>query len=401
MLLMRYQIESEELLIFRDGRPFGEFGTFGGNSIPWPNPQTLAGMMRTAVGMGKSEDYFSMNNPKREQNLNDILNIGLHQILPMQRSLTNGENWQALFPLPGDIILTQNESSSSLIVNQMSFTCLDARQGTDISNPDWLYAQLDIKDKPAREQPFFCHWFFYQKYLQAGFETPKSYKFDQIGISVPVKDTRVHNALSKETLTTEEGRLFCNNGFYLKTKTKNGSSNIDSLSDLSIHFTMTGFEELTTNKAYLGGERKQVAINNSSVNFPEFPNCFNNKSWLKIILTTQGDFANWCPDWLMPDLTANEITWVNIPETDFTVRLRSACIKGWDSVSGWNAATHQPKAYKKLVKTGSVYLLEIQNPQQSADIAQYFWGNVLDSKNQQAVKNGYGQCIVANALVNN
>ncbi len=386
---MRYQIESDDLLILRDGRPFGDVGTFGGHSVLWPYPQTLAGMVRTSIGHAKSDDYFSASHPQRDDNLQKILNIGLQQILPMQRKANHEGNWGALFPVPGDIILTQKKNNPELTINQMSFSALDKNQGTDIGNSDWLYAQINIRDKPAREQPFFCHWDFYKHYLKDGYSEVVEKPFYDIGVSAPITDARIHNALSSETLTTEEGKLFCNNGFYLKNQE----------GDLAIHFNLTGTDEVLNDQAYLGGERKQVMLNSSDTAFPDCPDWFTNKSWLKILLTTQGDFGGWCPDWLMPDLDAKDIAWVTIPNTDFKVRLRSACIKGWDAISGWDAAKHQPKAFKKLVKTGSVYLLEIQNPEQSDDIAHYFWAGVLDINNTQSGNDGYSQCIVANALV--
>jgi CRISPR-associated protein Cmr3 len=386
---MRYQIESDDLLILRDGRPFGDVGTFGGHSVLWPYPQTLAGMVRTSMGHAKSDDYFAASHPQRDDNLQQILKIGMQQILPMQRKATHKGNWLALFPVPGDIILTQKENNPKLTINQMSFSVLDKHQGTDINNSDWLYAQIDTHGKPAREQPFFCHWDFYQQYLKNGYFNVMEKSFDEIGVSAPINDTRVHNALSSETLITEEGKLFCNNGFYLKNQE----------GDLAIHFSLTGTDDTLPSQAYLGGERKQVMLNPSDTSFPRCPDWFANKSWLKLLLTTQGDFGAWCPDWLMPDLDAKDIAWVSIPNTDFNVRLRSACIKGWDAISGWDVAKHEPKAFRKLVKTGSIYLLEIQKPEQSADIACYFWGGVLESNNMQSLNDGYNQCIVANALV--
>lgn len=395
---MRYQIESDDLLILRDGRPFGDVGTFGGNSVLWPYPQTLAGMVRTAIGHAKSDAFFDVNNPQRQDNLQHILGIGLSQILPMQRRAMDEGHWSPLLPMPGDIILTQKPDSEQLTINQMLFTALDEGQGTDIHNSDWLYAKINIPDKPAREQPFFCHWDFYQAYLKDGYSSVVHKHFHEIGLTAPISDTRVHNALSAETLTTEEGRLFCNSGFYLKSSDKN-DTNINSLKELAIHFTLTGTADALSSQAYLGGERKQVMLNTSETPFIACPDWFANKSWLKVVLTTQGDFGGWCPDWLMPDLNASEIAWVTIPETDFKVRLRSACIKGWDAVSGWDAAKHQPKAFKKLVKTGSVYLLEIHNPEQSKAIADSFWGKPLDKSHAQSVNDGYNQCLVGNALV--
>jgi CRISPR-associated protein Cmr3 len=404
---MRYQIESEDLLIFRDGRPFGEAGTFGGFSLTWPNPQTITGMMRTAIGHAQSEDFFDSKNPKHKANIEQIMTLGLTQILPMQRSVTASAsgNWQALLPLPADILLTQSDENkdAGITVHQAKFSPLNEQQGTDILNKDWLYSFIDSKKKPARNMPFFCHGAFYNQYLRGGLNEKESYQFDQIGIAAPVADTRFHNALDSETLTTEKGKLFCDTGFYLKAASspKLQSGIASNLCDLSIHFNINNNAELTTNQAYLGGERKQVSLNKSQSDFFPMPDIFQQKSWLKIILTTQGDFGNWCPDWLMPDLTQTNIDWVTIPQTDYQVRLRTANIKGWDAISGWNYVTKKPKATRKLVKAGTVYLLEVRNPDESSQIATHLWGNTLCEKNTETANNGYGQCVIGNVTISN
>ena len=395
---MRYQIESDDLLILRDGRPFGEAGVVGGYSIAWPYPQTLAGMVRTTVGMHREPDYFEHSRSDFQQNLEDILSVGLRGILPMQRVEGTGNNWQPLLPAPADIVLTQAENATQLHVHSMTYETLGETEGTDIENPQWLYPKVDIKDKPAKEQPFFWHWNFCQPYIDSGFAKEQTATFNEIGIAAPVIDTRYHNALSRETGTTEEGRLFCNTGFYLKSCRTDEANKI--VNELSVHFELTGTQALQPTQASLGGERKRVSINHSTMAFPEYPSCFENKRWLKLLLLTQGDFGDWCPAWLMPDLQAQQIDWVTIPDTDFKVRLRSACIKGWEPVSGWDIARQRPKAFRKLVKTGSVYLLEIQQPEQSADIARHFWGQAMSFDDPQSVRDGYSQCIVANAQVN-
>ena len=46
--MLSYNITSEDSIILRDGKPFGN-GEFGGTSLNWPLPQTLSGMVRTSV----------------------------------------------------------------------------------------------------------------------------------------------------------------------------------------------------------------------------------------------------------------------------------------------------------------------------------------------------------------
>ena len=120
---------------------------------------------------------------------------------------------------------------------------------------------------------------------------------------------------------------------------------------------------------------------------------------MKCILTSHGDFGGWCPEWLKPDLNAAGIEWVKIPDTAFEIRLRSACVQGWDGVSGWDYQTKKPKAMKKLARPGSVFLIEIKNLDESAEIAKHLWSGSLSFDDKMAIHNGYSQCIIGNAIV--
>ena len=50
---------------------------------------------------------------------------------------------------------------------------------------------------------------------------------------------------------------------------------------------------------------------------------------------------------------------------------------------------------KKLVKPGSVYLMEVQDPAQTEAIAAHFWGSALGDEGE--TREGYGLVAVASA----
>jgi len=388
---MRYRLTSDELLILRDGRPFGEFGVYSGNSLSWPLPQTIAGMVRTSVGFSRNMDFF--NNPS---NAEKILEVGISKILPMVKI---SAVWKPLLPPPADLVLTRKEndysteSENKLWVSQLSFKCIEDDSGTDISNREWMIPSSDLREKPVEEAPFFYHWDFYVKYIKGDLKKEIECSFEDIGISQPISDVRIHNAIDMSTYTTEEGKLFSNAGFYMKTKIAY------ELVDLGIDFSVTNAKSnMIPGEAYLGGERKRVVLTPTNNGFPAFPKYFTNKKFLKIVLITHGDFGGWCPNWLKPDLQSDSISWTTIPNTQFKIRLRSAVVRGWDSVSGWDYKTKKPKAMRKLVRPGSVYLIEIDDKVQSSDIANHLWGNSLNIEDASS-KDGYGECLVGNVNI--
>jgi len=394
---VKYSITTDDMLILRDGRPFGESGVFGGSAVNWPFPQTISGMVRTATGFARSADFF--NTPG---NAEKLLDIEISGILPMLETETG---LKPLMPTPADMILTEKVAGNyeNFVVNTLSFNSIDKRSGTDLPNRDWLIPSVDLREKPTRKKPFLLHWSFLDSYLKKGIENGSEFTFEEMGIPEPIRNFRMHNAIDGSTHTTEESRLFANNGFYLKTFTRANNRSLSGLVNISINFTVTDKDSETNivGDAYLGGERKRVYISETEAYFPKFPGYFKEKQYLKIILVTHGDFGGWCPEWLMPDLDKNTIDWVTIPGTEFCIRLRTACISGWDAVSGWDYVKRKPKPMKKLVRPGSVYIIEVKNSDESEKIAQFFWGHTLNFMDSESRKNGYGLSMTGNVVVNN
>ena len=381
---MSILLKTEDRLILRDGHPFGDIGIIGGYCRTWPLSQTLAGMVRTKIGFSKSENYF-----EESENCKKILNYGIKHQIPVL------ENGTFLAPVPNDIIFTQNKTTNKLTANILSLNLPDDSYGTDIPNKDWMIPYLNLKDKPVAAKPFFLYWDIFIKYLKEDLNS-KSGDFHYFGTSAPISDFRIHNAVNPKTLTSNTGQLFSNKSIYLKVKTET-----DKTESVSILFNIEDNSEQIdiSGEAYLGGERKTVTLEKSTLLFPPCPQLFENKKYLKLILATHGDFGNWCPEWLMPDLEHDTIEWTTIPGTDYNVRLRSAYINTFESISGWDYASQKPKATKKLVSPGGVYIIELKDPAKSKNIAEQFWGKFLDSENKESSLNGYGQLFVGNIII--
>jgi len=381
---MKIRMSTNDFLVLRDGHPFGDSGIVEGYSEKWPLPQTIVGMLRTKIGMTKDVNYF-----QNEQNRKDIFKFGIKQQIPFY------DDDKFFAPLPADVIFTQQIRDEKISVNIPQLSEKTEKCGTDIKNGDWIIPSLDIKDKPVKQVPLFLYWDVFEKYLNDELrgDVRKLYQF---GCSKPITDDRLHNALDSETLTTEKGRLFSNKGVYMKVVVSDKKKHdINLLLELEGDFTGLNI----SGDAYLGGERKTVNLQPSKVNFPDCPDIFQNRRYLKLILSTHGDFGSWCPGWLRPDLEQDEIDWVTIPGSEYLIRLRTAYINGHNIVSGWDYVTRKPKASKKLVIPGAVYVVELKNPKHSQAIAELFWGNSLDLANKETALNGYGQLFVGNTII--
>ncbi len=387
----RLCVKTDEAVVLRDGRPFGEPGVFGGTGVTWPLPQTLAGMVRTAVGFARDPHYFDVG-----ENCDAIRRVALRRILTGVRI---GGVYRPVVALPADWLVT-DAKEGGLEFTHHSYEALSDGCGTDIRNPEWLVPLPQTLEKPSAAAPFFLHWEFFERYVKGARGTSGPVAPADAGLGAPVTQARIHNGLDAATHTTSQGRLFANHCLYLSV-VRRGDGGRGPL-PLTIAFDVEGpaRDERFEGTAYLGGERKTVALGPAEMPFPECPDVFGGGRFLKLVLLTHGDFGSWCPPWLRPDLDAEHIEWVTAPGTSLRVRLRSAFVRGWEGVSGWDYAapgSGKPKAMRKLVRAGSVYVLEIGEGTDPRAVAKHFWGATLCDDDSQGARDGYGLTVVANA----
>ena len=152
---MRYSIKTRNQLILRDGKPFGDEKNFGGSSYSTIMPQTLAGMIRTAIGFSKNQDYFAM-----DENIQAILDVVIGKVMYYAKLKSKNE---FLTPPPADVVFTKD--GEKIRLNQLTFAGMPADCGTDIRNKDWLVPSLDCSEKPAKDIPQRWFWDSFNQYL--------------------------------------------------------------------------------------------------------------------------------------------------------------------------------------------------------------------------------------------
>ncbi len=402
--MTRYGLSSDDIVILRDGRPFGESGVFGGTALDWPMPQTLAGMCRSSLGFGRSKDFFA-----NKRNLEKILAIGLKRILPY---VSGGDGREFLLPTPADLVFVAKSEDGNETeghkVHPLRYAGLSPGEGTDLNSELWLYPLLNMKGKPT-PSPRFLRWDLAGKYLADSIPSEGGdTDMDRDAVTGPVKEFRVHTAIDPCSRSVDEGRLYAESGIYLKAAGKTGPApetgdplaeyRFKRQDDIVVSFELEGTEpdEKLDASLYLGGERKRVdAFVADSMPFPQLPNYLENQRFLKLLLITHGDFGSWAPPWLLPGGDVSNIQWTREPLSGIEVRLRSAVVKGWDPVSGWDYAKRTRKAFRKLARPGSVYVVELKNPAESEALAKALWGNSLCPAGSQSERDGFGQTLIA------
>lgn len=363
--MSHYRFTSDETLVFRDGRPFGDAGAVRGGFLFWPLPSTLTGMIRSHAGLVQAYNFFT-----NSSNRSAIFEVGLENIWPCCRVLGE-EDWNWLHPSPADALLLQSGSDKVQVV-QATYGSLSGKGGTDYPEKDWLFPRWRLHGERPKNKPLpppkFWHWPKFEAYLQKNYRPP-SCNLSELGAPGPTADCRVHSAIDSATQMARDGALFLSQGVRLASKTD------DKILEYGFALSVSGLEKIGTKHnlkgwAHLGGERKMGQLQTCEESFPNVPTVAN-EQYLRLILLTPGIFGGWKPE----NLTVGQFT--TPPGCPTPVKLVGACLQPWQPVSGWDYVIRSDKPMRKMVPAGAVYLIELQDPAQSQAVAAYFWGRSL------------------------
>jgi len=395
--MIQMVINNAEPLIFRDGRPFGDFGTVDGGVLRWPLPSTIAGMVRTKVGTNRATDFFwNKDIAKKKENIEAIKKVGLKWTLPVWKPA--GGQWCFLFPRPADALFFEDTDQQDIYtLNSFSYTKTEQDCGHDLPWKNWLLPISTKREKPATDTPELWHQEIFLKWLLLEPMGPEFNK-DQLGLALPELEVRMHTAIDSQSGTVKSGQLFSSSGIRLeisKNTQDDTSHSVEGVFGIGVGITGHLDSDNPFGPCLLGGERRTVFADPLETQFPLCPAAFDDQKFLRLVLITPGEFGGWAPDWLKPSAQEDQTPWVTVPETDIEVRLVSAHLSRWQAVSGWDYEKRGPKATSKLTPAGTVYLLELANPSRSQELAEHLWGRSINQELQDL--NGYGVVCIGKA----
>lgn len=337
---MFWEIEPRDPIIVGDGRPFGTGGR--GESLQFPYPTTIAGVVRTRKAIVNREDFSD-----------ELLQIGIRGPLLKKE----GEIFVAA---PADAVIFGDDAPScvKLMPKELPEGCY-----TNLPDgllPVWMLERNS--QKPSKKAPRYWRWSVVQKWLLG--EELKCKDFKDFGTNGPERDLRTGVAIDSSTMAAIEGRLFQRCGL--------------EFGDYSILLETQA--ELKEGFAPMGGDRRIVFWHKSGSVFPEPPKSLIEQicadKACRLVLLTPGFFN----EGLKPsDLVGGVVE-----------RVVSIANGRYQVVSGWDLKKRRAKPSRRLVPAGSVYFLKLQGSSEEIHewVKKTWFQNVSDG--EQNRRDGLG-----------
>lgn len=371
---MNVVVHSSESLVFRDGRPFGDDGHVNGGALRWPHSFTVTGLLRNRVGMSRRPDYFK--GAQRDRDIAAIKKVQAVRILPLWRAFADGSSWHPLFPAPADAMVFPGERENHYRIFPFDYENSFARGGVNLPWKNWLLPVSSRREKPARDFPELWHEKPFFTWLEKGILSDPL-DAGELGFNLPRPELRLHTAIDPFSGSAKNGQLFSSQGIRLMT----AANQYKSAGRFGIGVSLGQLDpgDDPTGPCFFGGERKTAHVDEIEDFMPAVPDWFSGGSrYLRLVLISPGDFGSWIPDWLRPADNEAETPWCTIPTSDLEIRLVSAFVPRWQPVSGWDYDRGGPKATRKLVPAGAVYVIELKEPLKAAAVAELLWGRSLN-----------------------
>ncbi len=384
-----FRINVRDGLVLRDGRP--NAGRSESQTLDFPNPGTIAGAARTALGRpdGKAFDPNAVS---------AVLKAGVRGPL---LSSGNSPEPRLYVRRPADALFLTDEGGTARVralhpLDNEDTT--DLGQSLDALQPGLKLVGLNedeiVAGKVSPHLPMFWGWAGMQRWLSHPIaersSRPEPYGDDSIQ-SLP-RDQRVNVAIDGDTYTTSDGMLFETTALKFQRQTSGVfPEDLGLLVEVATAEVSKPWNTLSSGVRPLGGERRLVTWEPIAANpLPPIPEAVTTAAssgadtvMVRLILLTPA----WFERGALPSYILER-------RHNVTPQLVGALVGRPETISGWDFAKGKPKPSRRLVSAGSVYWLTLQgSPADRKHWVENTWmTNISDGEQER--KDGFGFVVV-------
>lgn len=382
-----HAIEPRDPLVIRDGRP--NDGRSQSQTLPFPYPSTVAGLCRARLGSEPGRG-FTLDADQLPQ----LLATEIRGPLLVDQDSNGPVCDRVWVPAPRDALVSRVDER--LHLRPLYRIAAEGARFDVEDGLEWMGQMPSdvLSGKPVREAPRFWSWSFYSSWLLGESARRSADRLDDLipnGLSAFPTEARTHVALD-ENGVAEEGKLFGTAGLRLTAVSGR------PLSLLTHVETPEGFDRgITPQVAPAAGERRLARWSESAAwdALDEIPAPVRSlvraegaeSVCVRVTLLTPALFAQgWRPSASSPLLAGGLAT------------LRSALVPRPEVVSGWDVRRQRPKPTRRMVSSGSVFVLELGgDPESRERWLESVWMKNL-SDDAQDRRDGFGLGVVGAEL---
>ena len=378
---MKIFLKPNDVLMFRDGRPFAGGEDHYARGVFPPSPSTFYGALRSKI---LSECFPDFEGYKRGVNIPEDVktvvgmkgNYGTLEIRGFFIARERGNTFEPLFGLPFDVV-KKKEGEGYTYLRPDDGLLADTGFRSNLFNEMTFLRPLWCRTGERVEyESGFMDLVNFERYLLG--EVPVSFiQRDKICL----KEERVGIKKSRIRRSVVSGALYSVEYFRLNEDTESKDS-----TGFLLHISGDGGLLPDSGLLRLGGDHRSCYYHEVDYRMPKVERVkeyVESRRRFKLILLTPAYFEKgWLPDFVRGDGTGR----VN----GVKFRLISAAIGRYSNIGGFDLLRNRPKEIKRYVPPGSVYFFEIED----GDIEGIFDAFWLKSISGEKAKEGFGLTII-------
>jgi len=370
---MKLFIEPNDVLMFRDGRPFAGGDDHFARGIFPPSPATIYGALRSHILSNCWSEFnkFADNsdqipeNVKKEIGTPDKLgSLALCQFTLVRK---NGNGVEQIFPMPNDVVKEKGSEDGKLYM-LMPFNLSSSKTITDL--PAGLSNMWNPTEKPMEAASGFLSSKEMTEYL-LGKSPSKRTPSDNIFVT----EVRTGIQKSRKTRSVETGKLYSVEYFRLSEN-----------SGFAVEVENTKLLP-PSGILRLGGDNRSAKYSTESwneISVEPIKIKVAESKCFKLMLMTPAIFKNgWLPEGIDSNTMQGRINGIE-------VKMISAFVGKPIGIGGYDFVKNRPKMMKKAVPAGSVYYFELQQ----GDVDNLFKNLWLKSISDEKVQEGFGITLI-------
>jgi len=368
---MKIFMEPNDVLMFRDGRPFAGGDDHFARGIFPPSPATIYGALRSHILSNESGEFdtykgnTSMIAGEITREIGTPGQLGsllIRQFTPAGR---NADGLVQFFPMPKDVVKEKGGKERLHMLSPMDLS--GSRTVTDL--PEGL-SGMWMKSEEAMEA---VRGFLSSEEMERCLlgETPRPTEPEKLFRT----EERTGIGKSRVTRSVETGRLYSVEYFRLAD-------------GAGFAVEVEGTRLLPgSGMMRLGGDHRSIKYETSSwrdIEVEPVKKMIADRRRFKFVLTTPAIFRQgWLPGWINPETKKGDINGVR-------VKLTGACVGRPVGIGGYDLIKNMPKEMKKAVPAGSVYFFEIKEGD-PGNLFEMLW---LKSISEEKSREGFGITLI-------